>query len=218
MPNYYQGFDSSSQEIKKWFSDRGDTTHILKHQLDENSVVIDLGAYKGVWAFQLNRRVKCKIYLLEPIKKFTDFLDMKYKNYKNIKILKFGISTENKELYVPNEKLNNDATDLLNIDNENKTGEKIELITLEKLMGDNNLTKIDLIQINIEGFEYDILENWIESGLINKIRTLQIQFHPFDGIIDPIERRKKIQSNLLSLGYKLKYKYDWVWECWEKII
>ena len=143
-------------------------------------------------------------------------MERKYKNIQNIKILNFGISTENKKLYVPNEKLNNDATDLLNIDNENKTGEKIELITLEKLMEDNKLTKIDLIQINIEGFEYDILENWIDSGLINKIRTLQIQFHPFEGINDPAGRRKKIQDNLENLGYKIKYKYDWVWECWEK--
>lgn len=216
MPKNHKDFNPSSQEINKWFSDRGDNTHILNHSLDENSIVIDLGAYTGVWANLLNRRVKCKIYLLEPIKKFTNILERKYKNNPNIKILNFGISTENKELYVPGEKINNDATDLLNVDNENKTGEKIELVTLEKIMEDNKLTKIDLIQINIEGFEYDILENWIDSGLINKIRTLQIQFHPFEGINDPIGRRKKIQDNLENLGYKLKYKYDWVWECWEK--
>ena len=217
MPRNHKDFNPSSQEINKWFSDEGDNTHILNHSLDKNSVVIDLGAYTGVWAQKLNRRVKCKIYLLEPIKKFTDVLERKYRKTPNIKILKFGISTENKSIYVPDEKINNDATDLLNIDNQNKIGEKIELITLEKIMEDNRLMKIDLIQVNIEGFEYDILENWIDSGLINKIRTLQIQFHPFEGVNDPVGRRRKIQGNLEKLGYILKYNYEWVWECWEKL-
>ena len=133
-----------------------------------------------------------------------------------MEILNFGISVEEKVSFIDKKKLNGNATRLLNLSEKNDSGEKIHFITLEKLMEINNINKIDLMQINIEGGEYDILENWIESGLINKIRTLQIQFHHFEGIVNPMERRKNIQKNLGNLGYNLKYKFDWVWECWEK--
>jgi len=102
--------------------------------------------------------------------------------------------------------MNNDATDLLNLDENNTSGEKIQIITLEKLMKDNNIEYIDLMQINIEGWEYPILEDWIKTGLIHKIKTLQIQFHPFEGVEDPIGRRTKIQDSLASLGYRIKLK------------
>ena len=42
-----------------------------------------------------------------------------------------------------------------------------------------NLTKIDLIQINIECEEYPLLLNWIETGFLKNVKYLQIQFHNF---------------------------------------
>ena len=41
------------QEIQKWFRDKGDETHNLNYELNEDSVVIDLGGYTGVWCQQI---------------------------------------------------------------------------------------------------------------------------------------------------------------------
>ena len=79
-----------------------------------------------------------------------------------------------------------------------------------------SLNHIDLMQINIEGDEYDILEHWLKTGIINKIKILQIQFHNFPEIENHISRRKNIQLELKKNGYKLKYCFQWVWEAWEK--
>lgn len=43
MPKYHKDFNPSSQEINKWFSGKGDNTHILNHSLNENSIVVDWG-------------------------------------------------------------------------------------------------------------------------------------------------------------------------------
>jgi 23S rRNA U2552 (ribose-2'-O)-methylase RlmE/FtsJ len=60
----------NTENLKKWFEDDGDRTHILNYKLDNDSVVIDLGAYKGVWVEMLLEKiypVKPKIILV-PVK------------------------------------------------------------------------------------------------------------------------------------------------------
>ena len=36
----------NSESLGKWFADQGDYTHNINYDLDENSIVIDLGGYK----------------------------------------------------------------------------------------------------------------------------------------------------------------------------
>ena len=40
-------------EIQRWFRDKGDYTHKITYDLNEDSKVIDLGGYTGVWAQQI---------------------------------------------------------------------------------------------------------------------------------------------------------------------
>lgn len=87
------------QEIKEWFSANGDNTYIFDHNLNKNSIVVDLGSYIGVWASQLNARIQCKIYLLEPVKKFYKVLENKFCNNSNINYLQVGIGVENKNFF-----------------------------------------------------------------------------------------------------------------------
>lgn len=206
------------QEINEWFAANGDNTHIFNHNLDENSIVMDLGAYTGVWAFELNKYIKCKIFLFEPIEEFYKIIEKKFNNFNNINYLQVGIGVENKTVFISNNEIKQDATKILfkdeNIDIANSNS--IQLITLENIINKYNLNYIDLLQINIEGAEYDILENWLETGIINKIKILQIQFHNFAEIENRVNRRKNIQLELKKNGYKLKYCYQWVWEAWEK--
>jgi hypothetical protein len=76
------------------------------------------------------------------------------------------------------------------------------------------LDMVDLIQINIEGDEYPVLESLIEDGLINRFKNIQIQFH--HGIDNDIERRNSIRNGLLKNGFKEKFNYPFVWESWTK--
>jgi hypothetical protein len=99
--------------------------------------------------------------------------------------------------------------------NENvKSVIQIKTIPIDKILLDNNINQVDLLQINIEGDEYGLMEYMIESNIINKFKNVQIQFHL--GIGNDVERRDNIQKNLISKGFKNKFDYPFVWESWEK--
>ena len=85
---------------------------------------------------------------------------------------------------------------------------------IDKILSDNNINQVDLLQINIEGDEYGLMEYMIESNMINKFKNIQIQFHL--GIENDKERRNEIQKNLILKGIKNKFDYPFVWESWEK--
>ena len=97
-----------------------------------------------------------------------------------------------------------------------ETGEAItvEIRTVESVLNQWNLEKIDLLQVNIEGDEYELLQHMIDTGLINKFKNLQVQFHL--GIKDAVAKHESICEGLIEKGFKIKYSYPYVWEAWTK--
>ena len=63
----------------------------------------------------------------------------------------------------------------LYVSNPNSEIEDIETITFDKI----EIEKIDLLKINIEGAEYDLLEDMIKKNLVSKCNNIQVQFHTF---------------------------------------
>jgi len=60
--------DELALELKRWFKNRGDETLRLDYpELNENSVVFDLGGYKGDFAQAINEKYGCTVYLLNHI-------------------------------------------------------------------------------------------------------------------------------------------------------
>jgi FkbM family methyltransferase len=128
-------------------------------------------------------------------------------NRHKIKTENFGISTVEKEVTFA---VDGDATSSY-LNSSNKV--TVKCLPLEHFLDKHSIEKIDLIQINVEGEEYPLLENWIESGLINKIKFLQVQYHKFGE--DYESKRLNIQEGLKKLGFTLRYEYPFVWESWE---
>ena len=49
-------------EFQRWFADNGDRTHRLNYDLNSNSVVFDVGGYKGDFAFSIYEKLIKKIF------------------------------------------------------------------------------------------------------------------------------------------------------------
>jgi hypothetical protein len=204
MPNIYLNIP----QLWRWQDHNGDYTHSLTYDLNENSTVIDLGGYTGEWAKEIINRYNCNVYLVEPIEESYKILLEKFKSNPKVHILKVGIGIENTEkiIYV-----NGDSTSF-NIE----TGEAItvEIKTIESVLNQWNLDKIDLLQVNIEGDEYELLQHMIDTGLIDRFNNLQIQFHL--GIKDAVAKHESICEGLIKKGFRIKYSYPFVWEAWTK--
>lgn len=198
----------NSDQITKWMKDNGNETHNLIYPLNENSIVLDLGGYKGKWAEKIINLYNPYVYLVEPIKPFFDDLTLKFKDNPKVKILNAAVSSE-------------DGFEEMCIDQDSSSfftskGEivKVEIMKIDNVLNKFNLNNIDLLQINIEGYEYKLLEYMVESNLMAKIKYMQIQFH--QGIENYIERRDKISDKLFKLGFTKRYEYPFVWEGWQK--
>lgn len=195
-------------EITKWFADNGDYTHNITYDLTEESVIMDLGGYTGVWAQQMIDKYNPNVYILEPVNKFYEGMVNRFLNNSKVHLLNVGIGTEDKDGFIF---MSGDAS------SSNLTkGESIsvKINSIDTILKKWGLNEVDLIQINIEGDEYPLLEHMLETGSINNFKNIQVQFHL--GIENDIERREKIRDGLTKNGFKNNFNYPFVWESWGK--
>lgn len=190
----------------KWFADNGNYTHAINYDINENSMVIDIGGYMGLWVDLIIDKYNPYITIVEPIKEFYNELIKKFINNPKVKVLNYGISNVNKIDYLY---LNGDGTSKYIT---NSTPVEVNFITIEKLLGIINRESVELVQINIEGEEFPLLENMIESGSVLKFDNIQVQFHTF--IDGAFEKRINIQNKLEENNFKKLYDYPFVFEAW----
>ena len=196
----------------RWREDRGDDILVLDYPLNETSQVIELGGYHGLWTKRVSQKFDCNILVVEPIKEFYDKMVNEFDYYlknnrEKIKTENSGISTEEKELEFA---VDGDATSA-HLKSHNPT--KIKCHTLEQYLSKHNISKVDLMQVNIEGEEYPLMEKWIETGVLKNFKYIQVQYHKMGDNYE--QRHKKIQEGLQRIGFKMKWEYPFVWESWE---
>ena len=191
---------------RKWVIADGDKTHRLNYDLNSDSVVIDAGGYHGEWSNDIYKLYNSNLFILEPINKYYNDISSKFSGNDKIKVLNYGLSEKECEIEI---NLDNDSSSIF------KPGvgtEKINVTTIDKFLEENNISYINLFKINIEGAEYELLEDILSKGIQNKIENIQVQFHVF--INDCESRRNKIRE-LLSETHECTYNYDFIWENWE---
>jgi FkbM family methyltransferase len=192
--------------INRWFNDKGDKTHRLNYELNENSLVLDLGGYEGQWASDIFGKYLCNIYVFEPYQEYFNNLKKRFEQNSKIKLFNFGLASKESQVTL---NISADSSSIF------KTGSNTAQVLLQSASDffiQHKISKIDLIKINIEGGEYDLLDHLIESKYISKINNIQVQFHDF--FPNAKERMEKIQIEL-SKTHKRTYYFEFVWENWE---
>ena len=146
--------------------------HILSeivNNLNKDSVFLDIGANIGQHSLVSSQFCKT-VYSFEPLSEiYQQFSESIRKNkFKNIKANNFalGNASGEMEIYIPT--INFGGSSLVK-DGLNKGFEvNSQKITIKKLDDLSEITKFDLIKIDVEGFEYEVLK-----GGENKIKQNQ---------------------------------------------
>jgi len=200
---------SSPQERRciSWFSADGDKTLRLNYELESESLVFDLGGYEGQWSSDIFSKYGCCIHIFEPVEAYAIMIKHRFVRNNKIVVHKFGLSNATKESEIF---IDNDSSSILKAA---AVTETINLVKAEDFIRVNNIVDIDLMKINIEGAEYDLLDHLIESGIVNMIGNIQIQFH--DMVPNAVDRMAKIQDDL-SKTHFLTYQFVFVWENWQR--
>ncbi len=194
-----------TKEIARWYKDGGDKKFRYSYPLSESSVVIDVGAYHGEWTDGIYKKYHPTIFAFEPVREYYSLAKNRFKRIGKIKLYNQGLAGKTRE---ENIYISDVSTSIFK---KNTKPEKIRLVDIVEFCKKNGLEKIDLIKINIEGGEYELLNRIINSGLVNNIDCIQVQFHD----IVP-EYRSKMESlqRKLSKTHKQTYSYWLIWDNW----
>ena len=199
--------DTFTLAYSKWIKDEGDEKLRLNYDLNSSSIVFDLGGYKGEFSRNIYNKYGSIIYIFEPVKEFYEIIKEKFNSHDKIHAFDYGLSDKDESIDI---NISNDAS---SIHKQDGIKETINLKSITNFIKENNIQKIHLFKINIEGGEYEILPEIIKSGFVKNIENLQIQFHDF--IPNSIEKRNYIREQL-SKTHKLTYDYYFIWENWTK--
>jgi FkbM family methyltransferase len=144
-------------------------------------IIFDIGGNVGEYSERiLNLNSDSQIIIFEPSKKNYIILNKKFKKYKNIKIENLGVSNKNgfAKLYhnIPGSPLASlYKRSFLGSKKVRMNGfEKIRITKIKNYMDKNNIKKIDLIKLDVEGYELECLKSL--ENRINKVKVIQFEF------------------------------------------
>lgn len=197
--------------VNKWIVDRGDSTLRLDYPLTSDSVVLDIGGFKGDFAERISNKFKCTIHIFEPMKAAARYIGNRAKKNPKVFVHPVGVGgkTEDITIYIPKGK---DEATMHPGDTEVAKEEQIKVVDVVDVINNVDAEHIDLMKLNIEGAEFDLLDRLIEKGLHKKVTDIQIQFHKIAD--DSEERRDKIRQKL-SMTHWCTWDYPFVWENWK---
>lgn len=193
------------KELKRFLSEDCDDKLRYEYDLNKSSLVLDLGGFKGQWASDIYSRYNCRILIFEPVKLFACKINERFKNNQNIEVFNLALGATSR---IETISLNADGS---SVHINTNTKESIQFEDVETFFVSNEIKHIDLMKVNIEGGEYELLTRLVETGIINNIDNLQIQFHDIG--IDATTHMDMI-CNDLAKTHKPTYKYKFVWENW----
>jgi len=198
---------SNSEELARWWNDGGDARLRFNYPLTERSIVLDLGGYRGQWASDLYSRYRCPIAIFEPIASYADAIRERFRLNRDITVHQFGLGgcTRTEKL-----SLSEDATSQFRSEG---PVEDVNIRDAAEWIAEESVSSIDLIKINIEGGEYELLERLLETGLVQRIDNIQVQFH--DLFPEAAARMDRILAELMKT-HVATYQYRFVWENWSR--
>lgn len=169
-----------------------------------DSVVVEVGGYKGRWAFQMAERYGCRLYVFEP-------QPWAYEICKHILgsravVLNYALGTHNGTHVMG--KWGTDGCGFFDwgVEDDN-LGEMRDAIPVLNAIGE-----IDLMLMNIEGYEHLLLPYLIDN-LISLPRRLMVQFHNFsDRDTSSMDSIREYMGN----WYTLEWDYGVTLSAWQR--
>ena len=208
---YY--FPTPKERVLKRFDDDNGKKRIVEYsELDESSLIIDVGGYIGDFTAEISARYGCLIYVFEPVPAFARELRARFEKNKKINIQEIGLGSQTvKESII----CDGDASSLYKgKETKSESGIDVSIIDVVEWFDINRIENVSLMAINAEGEEYPLLDRLIESGYISKIENLLVQFHDIYQK-DAEERMNRIQRELLKTDRPV-FQYKFVWERWKR--
>jgi len=173
----------------------------IKKFIKKGDVLIDIGSNIGLFSLHASKIVgdTGKVFAIEPtpitFKRLVENINLN--QFNNIKTFNIGLSNKRETLRF---NISNDGHDAWNsfadlFELENSTSVEIEVNTIDNLIKENNVNHIDLIKLDVEGWEKFVLEGGEELLKMDDTPAFMIEF---------------TEENAFSAGYYCGEIYDFL--------
>lgn len=205
---FYKVPESSAQRaIRYWVGRRGDHTLRLDYDLGRDSLVVDVGGFRGQWASDIYARFRSRVVVFEPVPEFAIQLAERFAGNDDVEVVPVGLAGRSRR---EDMLLDEDASSAL-LGGGRRVS--VDLVAAAPYLEQRCISAIDLMKVNIEGGEYELLEHLLDTGWVDRIGHLQIQFHDFVPNADA--RTASIRRRLAE-----SHRCDWscapFWESWSR--
>jgi FkbM family methyltransferase len=195
---------------RAWRAADGDRTLRLEYDLTPESNVIDVGGFEGQWASDIVAMYGCRVEVFEPVPDYAASIERRFARNPQVTVHAAGLAPEDGSITLD---VSGDASSHARADAGGPTI-TVPLRSVGAVIDALPGQRVDLIKINIEGAEYDLLDHLVDSGLIERIRDVQVQFHTF--VPDAETRLARLQT-ALARTHRTTYQYEFLWENWRRL-
>ena len=180
----------------------------IKDIINSESIIFDIGSNVGNFSkYICENNLYKKIYLFEPHQQYFNKSKETLNIFKNLEFINKGVGNKNETLTLYCDSTNIGWNTFLKKDPNQPDdfflrmdSRKVDIITLDSFCLINNITKIDLIKIDVEGFEYKVIEGFLNTLLnIKPYFYIEVGWgtnHP------EWDKCKIIYEKLFDLGYE----------------
>ena len=171
--------------------------------LTMSSVVVEVGGYTGRWALQIAERYHPRLFVFEPQPWACNVCQTALGDM--AMVLNYGLGAESGMLAMGD--WETDGASFVKMAGQGSG----MLREIGAAFRELKITKVDLMLMNIEGYEFVLLPHMLDKGILPK--RLMVQFHP-TGPLDPC--LTQLHERFAALRYRVVWTYGIMLTAWER--
>lgn len=178
--------------------------NLLKDSIQPHSHCISGGVGQDIsFEIELTESTGCNILLLDPSPTGQETVT-RHTLPKNIQFLNHALSSRSGTIRLARPLEKREGSWRISTDG---SGDEMTAVTLENLMQQKEIHHIDLLKIDIEGFEYEVLHQLLDHQL--DVRQICVEIHHGPTFGKSRWQKWKLIFRLLLSGYILIHHHQW---------
>jgi len=157
---------------------------IFLDNIKEGSIVMDVGAHLGEYSLLASKKIgpSGTVFVIEPFQGAVRNIEKNFslngfKNYKLFPVA-LGHKLETKVIYESEIRGGAYLDPILN-NKQLSRQKKTKIETIDNIISSNKIPKIDMLKIDVDGFEYEVLLGCKESFQTKIIKKILCEIHPY---------------------------------------